>query len=88
MSAEMCQKLFSIYQGEYDKLKESLAEVEEQLQRLEAEALSEEQKRALLDKYKHIDELTALVVDEFIDTVYIGNYNEDGSRDITIKWKI
>ena len=88
MSAEMCQKLFSIYQGEYDKLKESLAEVEEQLQRLEAEALSEEQKRALLDKYKHIDQLTALVADEFIDTVYIGNFNEDGSRDITIKWKI
>ena len=41
----------------------------------------------ILKKYKHIDSLNKIIVDEFIDKVYIGNYNkENKTRDIEIEW--
>ena len=41
----------------------------------------------VLEKYKHIDNLNKVIIDEFIDKVYIGNYDkETKSRTIEIKW--
>ncbi len=41
----------------------------------------------ILKKYKHIDKLNRLIVDEFIDKVYIGVLNKETKiRDIEIEW--
>lgn len=51
--------------------------------------VKEEQKQAdeILKKYKHIDTLNKVIVDEFIDKVYVGVYDkETKTRDIEIEW--
>lgn len=41
----------------------------------------------ILKKYKHIKELNKVIIDEFIDKVYIGNYDKTTkTRDIEIEW--
>lgn len=49
----------------------------------------EERKQAdeILKKYKHINSLNKIIIDEFIDKVYIGVYDkETKTRDIEIEW--
>ena len=49
----------------------------------------EERKQAdeILKKYKHIKELNKVIIDEFIDKVYVGVYDkETKTRDIEIEW--
>ena len=51
--------------------------------------VKEERKQAddILKKYKHIKELNKVIMDEFIDKVYIGEYDkENKTRDIEIEW--
>ena len=42
----------------------------------------------LITKYTHISELTKNIADEFIDTVFIGERNENGERDVLINWNV
>lgn len=42
----------------------------------------------VLEKYRHIDTLTFEIANEFISKIYIGKIEENGSRNIEIKWKI
>ena len=40
-----------------------------------------------LKKYKHIQALNKVILDEFIDKVYIGEYDkENNTRNIEIEW--
>ena len=53
--------------------------------------VKEERKQAddILKKYKHIKELNKIIMDEFIDKVYIGEYDkENKTRDIEIEWNL
>ena len=50
---------------------------------------TEEGKQAdeILKKYKHIKKLNKVIIDEFIDKVYVGVYDkETKTRDIEIEW--
>lgn len=50
---------------------------------------TEERKQAdeILKKYKHIKNLNKVIIDEFIDKVYVGVYDkETKTRDIEIEW--
>lgn len=51
--------------------------------------VKEERKQAddILKKYKHIKELNKVIMDEFIDKVYIGEYDKENKTiDIEIEW--
>ena len=53
------------------------------------EIVKEERKQAdeILKKYKNIKELNRVIVDEFIDKVYVGCYDKNTkTRDIEIEW--
>ena len=55
----------------------------------ELEKLKEDRKQAdeILKKYKKINKLNKIIIDEFIDKIYIGTYdNETKTRDIEIEW--
>ena len=47
-----------------------------------------ESRMNLITKYTHISELTKNIADEFIDTVFIGERNENGERDVLINWNV
>ena len=43
----------------------------------------------ILKKYKHIESLNKVIIDEFIDKIIIGNYNKEAkTRDIEIMWNL
>ena len=43
--------------------------------------------KEIFNKYQKLEELNRVIVDEFIDKIYIGKLNEEtNSRDIQIKW--
>ena len=46
-----------------------------------------EDNKEIFSKYQKLEELNRVIVDEFIDKIYIGKLNEEtNSRDIQIKW--
>ena len=41
----------------------------------------------LISKYQHLKKLNKIIIDEFIDKIYIGKFDkENNTRDIKIKW--
>lgn len=70
------------------ELSESVSKLEKQLEGCRAKQESEENQRALIEKYMHFSELTRPVADEFIDYIEIGQAAENGEREIHIHWKI
>ena len=43
--------------------------------------------KEIFSKYQKLEELNRVIVDEFIDKIYIGELNEEtNTRDIQIKW--
>jgi len=43
----------------------------------------------ILGKYKRIEKLNKIIIDEFIDKIYIGKVNEETKeRDIVVEWNI
>lgn len=87
------EDMFSMMSSDY------LREIETMIKRVEAidneisnlQVIKEERKQAdkILKKYKHIKELNKVIVDEFIDKVYVGVYDkETASRDIEIEWNL
>lgn len=85
------ESMFSMMSADY------LREIENMTKRIETidseisdlEVFKEEKKQAddILKKYKHIKELNKVILDEFIDKVYIGELDkETNTRDIEIEW--
>ena len=61
--------------------------IDEEIESLKKITENKKQAKDILKKYKHISKLNKVIVDEFIDKVYIGNYDkETKSRVIEIKW--
>ena len=53
------------------------------------EQQKEDRKQAdeILKKYKKINKLNKIIIDEFIDKIYIGTYDKEiKTRDIEIEW--
>lgn len=62
--------------------------IREQIEHIESIKTIEANKKAVIDKYLYVDNLTREIVDDFIETVYIGEYEAGKDRKITINWKI
>ncbi len=65
-----------------------MADVMQQLEECHRRQENAESQKALIQKYTHFDQLDRSVADEFIDVVEIGMANENGEREIHIRWKI
>ena len=61
--------------------------IDNQIKELKVEKKEKSNADNILKKYKHIKELNKTILDEFIDKVYIGEYDkETKTRDIEIEW--
>lgn len=72
---------------EITKMRSRCSEIQQQLQRIEIAKGQQADKKALIDKYISVDKLTREIVDDFIETVYVGELDENNNRTITIDWK-
>ena len=49
--------------------------------------LTDKNTKELFNKYQQLEKLNRVIVDEFVDKIYIGKINEEtNTRDIEIKW--
>lgn len=71
-----------------DELKKKCDSLQQQIKHIENIKAEEADKKAIISKYLYVDKLTCEVVDDFIDTIYIGECIAGKERKITIDWKI
>lgn len=87
VSEEMFKMLSSDYLKEIETMTERKNSIDEEIESLLSKEENKKLASDILKKYKHIDKLNKVVVDEFIDKVYIGKVDkETKTRDIEIVW--
>ena len=72
-----------------EEYKSRISNIESNIYNLEQQKVKQLNNKKLFSKYKEITKIDRTVINEFIDTIYVGKYNEETkTRDITIKWNI
>lgn len=87
ITPDQFKDLIANYNENEDKYKNQIKAINNEISyyKVKEESLKDNEK--IFSKYKKIKELNRVVVDEFIDKIYIGKINhETNSRDIQIKW--
>ena len=84
---------FAMLRDEYTKDVESyqarLEDIEKQLEDTKERKENSKDIESILKKYKHIKKLTRIIVDEFIEKIYIGAVDKDtNTREIKIEWNL
>jgi len=75
------------YLKEIETINKRIESINNEINNLEVIKDNRKQAEDILKRYKHIDKLNKVIVDEFIDKVYIGEFDkETNSRDIEIHW--
>lgn len=88
ISAEQYKIISKKFTDSIAELNAKCENIQEQIAHIESINSLEADKKAIIDKYLYVDKLTREIVDDFIDTVYIGEYEAGKDRKITIDWKI
>ena len=89
ITEDMFSMMSSDYLREIESMTKRVETIDNEINNLQV--VKEERKQAdeILKKYKHIKELNKVIVDEFIDKVYVGVYDkETKTRDIEIEWNL
>lgn len=74
---------------EINNFQERLSQIEKELNNLNEKKAEKSDTEKLLNKYKKIDKLDRMILDEFISKIHIGYYNpETKTRNIKIEWNI
>ena len=81
------QTLRERYNVDIEKNSSRIKLIKEEIELLEQKLMNVESKVNIFEKYRHIDELNKVIIDEFIDTIKIGKYDEEtNEREISIEW--
>lgn len=81
--------LKSKYKEDIDQLKKRFSTLDEELTLIATKQQKLKDKNSLLLKYRHIEEITPILINEFIDKIKIGNLNEkNNTREIKIIWNL
>lgn len=87
ISEDMFQMMFKDYFDEIENMIKRIEIIDKQIDELKIEKKEKKNADSILKKYKHIKELNKIILDEFIDKVYIGEYDKvNKTRDIEIEW--
>ncbi len=84
---DMFQMLSKDYLNEIELMTKRKNIIDEEIEALNKREENRKQAMDILSKYQHIDVLNKVIVDEFVDKIYIGIYNkETKQRNIEIEW--
>ena len=84
---DMFQLMSKDYFSEIENMMKRIALIDTEIENLKIIKDDKKEADEILKKYKHIKELNKVIIDEFIDKVYIGNYDKTTkTRDIEIEW--
>ncbi|MGN0597322.1 MAG: recombinase family protein, partial [Ruminiclostridium sp.] len=88
ISAEQYKIISNKFTDTITELNAKCDSIKQQIEHIESIKAEEADKKAIINKYLYVDKLTHEVVSDFIETVYIGEYEAGKDRKITIDWKI
>lgn len=87
ISKDMFQMMSKDYFNEIENMMKRIQIVDKQIEELKVDKKEKKQADDILKKYKHIKKLNKIILDEFIDKVYIGELDkETNTRNIEIEW--
>ena len=87
ITTEQFKKLIADYNKNEDKFSNQIKNINEEIDYYKMKEESFKNNEKIFSKYQELKELNRVIVDEFIDKIYIGKLNEETkSRDIQIKW--
>lgn len=77
------------YLKDRDEFQKRIVAIDAEIMEIRQSMLNQEDKESILKKYTHIDELTIPIVQEFIDSIIIGEITgQNGQRDIIINMAV
>lgn len=77
------------YSMDVDEYNKRIIQIDEQIEKLKTTKKEEQQKEEIFKKYKKVDKLTKVIIDEFIYRIYIGNIDpKTKKRKFHIIWNI
>lgn len=84
---DMFQLMSKDYFSEIENMMKRIELIDTEIENLKIIKDDKKEADEILKKYKHIKELNKVIIDEFIDKVYVGNYDKNTkTRDIEIEW--
>ena len=87
ISKDMFQMMSKDYFNEIENMMKRIEIIDKQIDELKVDKKEKKQADDILKKYKHIKKLNKVILDEFIDKVYIGELDkETNTRNIEIEW--
>lgn len=87
ISEDMFQMMSKDYFNEIENIMKRTRIIDKQIEELKVDKKEKKQADDILKKYKHIKKLNKVILDEFIDKVYIGELDkETNTRNIEIEW--
>ena len=87
INAEQFKELITNYNNDDEKLKEQLKSIDNEINYYTLKESSNKNTKELFNKYQQLEKLNRVIVDEFVDKIYIGKINDEtNTRDIEIKW--
>ena len=87
VTAEQFKDLMANYNKDEDTYNDQIKSITNEIAYYKMKEESSKNNKEIFSKYQELTELNRVIVDEFIDKIYIGKLNEETkSRDIQIKW--
>ena len=87
INEEVFKMISTDYINELETISKRINTIEKEIEDLKKQVGVKVQADTILQKYKHIDKLNKIIIDEFIDRITIYEYNkETNTRDIDIDW--
>lgn len=87
INEDMFQMMSKDYFNEIENMMSRIEIIDMQIEELKINKKEKKQADDILKKYKHIKTLNKVILDEFIDKVYIGEIDKDNNtRNIEIEW--
>ncbi len=89
ISEDMFQIMSKDYFNEIEIMLNRIEIIDKEIDSLKEDKKEKKQADKILKKYKHIYSLNKVILDEFIDKIYIGEFDkETKTRDIEIVWNL
>ena len=87
ITTEQFKDLIADYNKNEDKYSNQIKSINEEISYYKMKEESSKNNKKIFSKYQELKELNRVIVDEFIDKIYIGKLRvETNTRDIQIKW--
>ena len=87
ITAQQFKELVSDYNSNESIYNDQIKSIDNEIEFYKKKEIATNDNKKIFSKYKTLESLNRVIIDEFIDKIYIGKLNEEtNTRDIQIKW--